>query len=89
MKKIDEKYLEELSIIKASKHKQNIIDVLSKGNVMIPSEIGQELNLKTNHISVNLKELKEMGVIECLNEDKTKGRLYCMTDKGTNIKEFL
>lgn len=89
MKKIDEEYLEELSIIKASKHKQNIMKVLSDQNVKIPSEIGYALNLKTNHISVNLKELKEMGIIKCLNEEKKKGRLYCISNKGMKLLKFL
>lgn len=89
MKKIDEEYLEELSIIKASKHKRNIMKVLSDQNVKIPSEIGYALNLKTNHISVNLKELKEMGIVKCLNEEKKKGRLYCITNKGIKLLKFL
>jgi predicted transcriptional regulator len=89
MNKIEEKHLEELSVIKASKHKQNILKILADEDLKIPSEIGQMLNLKTNHISVNLKELKEMNIVKCLNEEKKKGRLYCITDKGRVLIEFL
>jgi len=89
MKKIDEEYLEELSTIKASKHKQNIMKVLADEHVKIPSEIGHVLDLKTNHISANLKDLKEMNIVKCLNEEKKKGRLYCITNKGMDLVEFL
>lgn len=89
MTKIDEKYLEELSVIKASRHKQNIIKILSNESLKIPSELGHELNLKTTHVSANLKELKEMNIVKCLNEDKKKGRLYCITDKGKILTKFL
>ena len=87
--KTDEKYLEELSIIKASKHKQNIVRILSDKTIKIPSEIGNVLEIKTNHISANLKELKDMNVVKCLNEEKKKGRLYRITDKGMVLIEFL
>lgn len=89
MKKIVEEYLEELSIIKASKHKQNIINILSDETVKIPSEIGFALDLKTSHISTNLKELKEMDIVKCLNEEKKKGRLYRITNKGMILLELL
>ncbi|MBZ9570063.1 MarR family transcriptional regulator [Methanobrevibacter sp. TMH8] len=87
--KINDEYLEGLSAIKASKQKQQIIKVLSDQSMKIPSEIGYALDLKTNHISVNLRELKEMNIVKCLNEEKKKGRLYCITNKGMNLLEFL
>lgn len=89
MVKIDEEYLEELSIIKASKHKQDIMKVLSDETLKIPSEIGYVLDLKINHISANLRDLKEMDIVKCLNEEKKKGRLYCITNKGMVLIEFL
>ncbi|RBQ22692.1 hypothetical protein ALNOE001_16590 [Candidatus Methanobinarius endosymbioticus] len=53
------------------------------------SEIGNLLGLKTNHVSANLKELKEMGIIQYLNEDKKKGRLYCITSRSKTILGLL
>lgn len=89
MDKTRKSYLNDLSLIKASKHKQNIVTMLGDGNIKIPSEIGNSLGLKTNHVSANLKDLKERGIIECLNEDKKKGRLYCITTRGKTLLDFL
>jgi predicted transcriptional regulator len=89
MDEIEKDYLNDLSLIKASKHKQKIINTLADGNLKIPSEIGKLIGLKTNHVSSNLKELKERGIIKCLNEDKKKGRLYCITKRGKILSGLL
>ena len=36
-----------------------------------------------------LKELKDAGIAECINEDVRKGRLYRLTDVGNEIAENL
>lgn len=78
MNKTRKSYLNDLSLIKASKQKHDIIMVLGDGNIKIPSEIGNLLGLKSNHASANLKDLKERRIMECLNEYKIKGGLYCI-----------
>ena len=37
----------------------------------------------------SLKELKEAEVVECINEEARKGRLYRLTDWGDKIAEKL
>ena len=41
-----------------------------------------------NHISKVLSELKEVGAVECLNEE-AKGKLYGLTDLGDEIVDNL
>ena len=36
-----------------------------------------------------LKELKESGVAECINEEVRKGRIYRLTDLGDEIVDKL
>lgn len=59
MDEIRKNYLNDLSVLKASKHEQNIINALIYRNIKIPSEIGNLTGLKTNHVSTNLKDLKK------------------------------
>lgn len=36
-----------------------------------------------------LKDLKEHEIVECLNEEMRKGRLYRLTEKGLKINEMI
>ena len=55
------------------------------GDVKIPSVIAKDSGIKTNHISKILSELKAHELVECINPEVRKGRLYRLTDKGEEI----
>lgn len=70
-----------LSFIKSSKNRTKII--LSINNdIKIPSEISKDTNIRLNYVSALLLELKEAGIVTCLNEESKKGRLYKLTKEG-------
>lgn len=46
------------------------------------SEIASESNRSTQNISRALKELQDIGLIECLTPAKTTWKKYVLTDKG-------
>lgn len=50
----------------------------------MPSEIAEKTGIRLNHVSAFLKELKEYDIVECLNEDNKKDRLYQLTGLGKN-----
>lgn len=54
-----------------------------------PTQIANDSNIRVNHISKVLRELKECGVAECINEEKRKNRIYRLTDVGQNIVQHL
>ena len=56
-----------------------------EGDVKIPSVIAKDSGIKTNHISKILSELKVHELVECINPEVRKGRLYRLTDKGDVI----
>ena len=58
-------------------------------SIKTPSNIAKEINLRTNHVSNVLKELKEKELVVCLNEDARKGRLYKNTELGVKILEYI
>ena len=60
-----------------------------KDEVKTPSKIAEDTGIRMNHISKVLKELKDTGVAECINEDARKCRLYRLTDTGNEIAELL
>ena len=57
------------------------------GEVKIPSEIANDTEIFQNHISNTLRQLKEHELIECINPEVKKGRLYRLTDKGETVTE--
>ena len=83
-----QEYIDSLSYVKRSKNR--IAVVKSIGNTLkIPSEIANEMNLRVNQISAILKDLKNEKIYECINEEKTVGRLYQLTPKGHEVYKFL
>lgn len=76
-----------VSIIKASKNKVKIVNSLTNG-LKIPSEISKDTDIRLNHVSNLLSELKEIGIVQCLNEEDKKGRLYALTDKGNEVVKY-
>ena len=51
----------------------------------MPSEIANELNVKTSQVSAALSDLKKKELVICVNEEVRKGRLYKCTDSGKEI----
>lgn len=59
------------------------------GDVKIPSEIANDTEIFQKHISNALRQLKEHELIDCINPEVKKGRLYHHTDKGNLIVKNL
>ena len=57
--------------------------------VLIPTVISERSNIKTNHISKILGELKDKELIEIINPEVRKGRLYRLTDEGKGVVKKL
>ena len=75
--------------VKTSRYRYNVLCVLETDILKIPTQISIESGIRKNHISKVLRELKEHGLIECINEYSKKGRLYRLTSIGKQIKESL
>ena len=59
------------------------------GEVKIPTQIADDADIRINHVSKILSELKAKEMIECINEDQKKGRLYHLTSIGDEIVDKL
>ena len=54
-----------------------------------PTQIANDSDIRINHISKVLKELKQCGVVECINEQNRKNRIYKLTSLGEKIVDYL
>ena len=72
-----------LALLKSSEYRHKIIEAIGN-DTLTPSEIANKIDIRLNHVSTFLKELKENNLVRCLNEDTRKGRLYELTETGKN-----
>ena len=78
---LSDEMLTEISYVEISKYRTNVMKSLD-GKVLIPSQIAKNSGIRTNHISKVLAELKAHGLVECINPEVRKGRLYRLTETG-------
>lgn len=76
--------LKEMSYVKISKYRTKVMRSL-EGEVKIPIVIAKDSGIRPNHISKVLAELKAHNLVECINPEVRKGRLYRLTDKGDEV----
>ena len=81
---LSDKLLIEISYVNISKYRTKVMKSLD-GEVLIPSQIAKDSEIRTNHISKVLSELKAHELVECINPEVRKGRLYRLTDLGKVI----
>lgn len=77
-----------LALIQRSKNKKKILIYLKNG-IKTPSQIAKAEKIDNAHVSKYLKSLKEEGLIVCLNEEDTQGRLHMITDLGKEVLEYI
>lgn len=85
---LTDELLIEMSYVNISKYRTKVMKSLD-GEVLIPSQIAKDSGIRTNHISKVLSELKAHELVECINPEVRKGRLYRLTDKGDDVVKNL
>ena len=81
---LSDEMLTEISYVEISKYRKKVMKSL-EDDVKIPTAIANDSGIRTNHISKVLAELKAHELVECINPEVRKGRLYRLTDKGEEI----
>lgn len=82
--KLSDELWKEYGYVTSSTYRIKVMKSL-EGKTKIPSQIAKDSDIIQNHISATLKQLKEHELIECINPDVKKGRLYRLTDKGDDL----
>ena len=85
---LSDEMLTEISYVQISTYRTKVMKSL-EGEVKIPTEIARDSDIITNHISATLRQLKDHELIECINPEVRKGRLYRQTDKGEIVSKNL
>ena len=85
---LSDEMLKEMSYVKISQYRMKVMKSL-ESDVKIPTVIAKDSEIRPNHISKVLAELKSHELVECINPEVRKGRLYRLTDKGDEIVKNL
>ena len=84
-----EKQLISLSAyILISKNRTSVFKAL-ENNGKMPRDLAKETHILPNYVSALLAELKEKDIVECINPEVHKGKVYILTEKGKQISEFM
>ena len=85
---LSDELLSEIGYVQISSYRLKVMKSL-EDEVKIPSQISKDSNIQQNHISNVLRQLKEHDLVECINPEVKKGRLYRLTDTGNEIVKNL
>ena len=73
----------------SSTYRQKVVETLKKKEMMIPTKLAKASDIHTAHISNVLRDLKNKDIVECLNEEVCRGRLYRLTDTGLKVYDAM
>ncbi len=86
MEKKDKETLKKYAYVISSEVRKKIMNALSK-KPLTPSQIAEETELNLSQVSRNLKKLREKELVELINPEDKKGRLYRLKEDGEWIIE--
>ena len=81
---LSDEMLKEYGYVTSSSYRTKVLKSLD-GDTKMPSQIARDSDIKQNHISNVLNQLKKRELVECINPEVRKGRLYRLTDKGDEL----
>ena len=85
---MDDETLKIFAYVYVSSYRVKTVKSLKKSD-KTPTQIAKDSNIRVNHISKVLRELKDCGLVICINEENRKNRIYQLTELGREIADNL
>ena len=85
---MDDETLKKIAYVNISSYRNNTVKAL-KDEIRTPTEIARDTGINRSHISNVLRELKDCEIVECVNEEVRKGRIYRLTSTCEEIADYL
>lgn len=85
---MDDKLIILTEYVKQSTNRTKVLKTIGI-NILKPTDITKKTNIHINNVSRSLKQLKEKGLVEILNPESKRGRLYRITEEGKRILKNL
>lgn len=85
---MDDEMLKKIAYVNISSYRNRTVKAL-KDEIRTPTEIARNTGINRSHMSNVLRELKNCEIVECVNEEVRKGRIYRLTSTGEEIADYL
>ena len=86
---MDDETLILLAYIKNAPTREKVLKSFKDEDFLRPIQISRKMNLHPNHVSKNLRDLRELELVYVINPEYAIPRLYRLTEKGKNIVHIL
>ena len=86
---MDDETLILITYIKNAPTREKVLKSFKDEDFLRPIQISKKLNIHPNHVSKNLKDLREQGLVYVINPQYTIPRLYRLTERGKIMLQFL
>lgn len=70
--------------VKRSSYRMRVLRVIGD-DVIMPFQIAKKSGISNNHISSTLTQLRQHDLVELINPEMPRGRLYRLSDKGKKV----
>ena len=82
-------YYKTAAYVDCSMYRLKTLNYLRDNEFSTPTKIAKGINIRSNHVSKCLRELTSKKLIECVNPEQRKGRLYRLTPYGERLFDYL
>ena len=86
---MDDETLILLAYIRNAPTREKVLKSFKDEDFLRPIQISKKLNIHPNHVSKNLRDLREHGLVYVINPQYTIPRLYRLTETGKIMLQFL
>ncbi len=86
---MDDETLIIISYIKNAPTREKVLKSFKGEDFQRPIQISKKLKIHPNHVSKNLKDLREHELVYVINPEYHVPKLYRLTEKGKNIIRLL
>lgn len=75
---------DKVKFVNRSSYRVKVLKALDE-DVKMPKQISSDSGILQNHISNVLRQLKDEELVECINPEVRKGRLYRLSGEGLEV----
>lgn len=86
---MDDETLILLAFIKNAPTREKVLKSFKDEDFLRPMQVSKKTGIHPNHVSKNLRDLRELELVYVINPEYTIPRLYRLTEKGKNIVHIL
>lgn len=82
---MDDETLILLAYIRNAPTREKVLKSFKDEDFLRPIQISKKTGIHSNHVSKNLRDLREHELVYVINPEYTIPRLYRLTERGKNI----